>query len=183
MSVAPTHGWTKHGHAVHAKTLDHMPVNNAYARFNKWLAVKVTTAVGSMTCAYIFSVLALLSLPAILSGFHVFHNTFPGWLVKTSVIALVSWIAQTYIQLVLLSVIIVGQNIQSAASDVRAAKTFEDVEAQGSDIKQILQALDLKTSGGLTEVLSAVKALKGAPVAPARAAKAAATKKRTKSST
>ena len=41
-------------------------------------------------------------------------------------IALVSWIAQTYIQLVLLSVIIVGQNIQSAASDARAAKTFED---------------------------------------------------------
>ena len=120
----PTHGWTKLGQAVNAQTIDHMPTHNSYARFNKWLAIKVTTGVGSMTCAYVFSVLALISLPAILSQFQAFHSTFPSWLVKASLIALVSWIAQTYIQLVLLSVIIVGQNIQSAASDASATKTF-----------------------------------------------------------
>ena len=142
----PTHGWTKLGQAVHAHTLDHMPTHNAYARFNKWLAVKVTAGVGSMTCAYIFSVIALVSLPAILSQSQAFHSTFPNWLVKASLIALVSWIAQTYIQLVLLSVIIVGQNIQSTASDARATKTFEDTEI-------VVDRLDEHTAGGIKTIL------------------------------
>jgi len=146
LTEQPTHGWTKLGQAVHAHTLDHLPTHNGYARFNKWLAIKVTTAVGSMTCAYIFSLLALISLPAILSGFKVFHGTFPSWLVRASLIALVSWIAQTYIQLVLLSVIIVGQNVQSAASDARATKTFEDTEV-------IVDRLDERTSGGIKLIL------------------------------
>jgi hypothetical protein len=120
--------------------------NNAYARFNKWLAIKVTTGVGSMTCAYIFAVIALVSLPAILSQFQAFHSTFPNWLVKASLIALVSWIAQTYIQLVLLSVIIVGQNIQSTASDARATKTFEDTEI-------VVDRLDEHTAGGIKTIL------------------------------
>ena len=145
-TIHPAHGWTRHGLAVCARTFDHMPTHNAYARFNKWLAIKVTSGVGSMTCAYIFSVLALISLPAILSAFKVFHNTFPNWLVKASLIALVSWIAQTYIQLVLLSVIIVGQNIQSAASDARAAKTFEDTEV-------VVDRLDEHTAGGIKTIL------------------------------
>ena len=142
----PAHGWTKLGQAVHAHTLDHMPTHNAYARFNKWLAIKVTTGVGSMTCAYVFSLIALVSLPAILSQFKAFHSTFPSWLIKTSLIALVSWIAQTYIQLVLLSVIIVGQNVQSAASDARATKTFEDTEV-------IVDRLDQHTEGGIKVIL------------------------------
>ena len=142
----PTHGWTKLGQAVHARSVDHMPTHNAYARFNKWLAIKVTTGVGSMTCAYIFSVVALVSLPAILSQFQAFHSTFPSWLIKASLIALVSWIAQTYIQLVLLSVIIVGQNIQSAASDARATKTFEDTEL-------LVDRLDEHTAGGVRTIL------------------------------
>ena len=145
-TIRPAHGWTRHGLAVCGRTFDHMPTHNAYARFNKWLAIKVTGGVGSMTCAYIFSALALISLPAILSAFKVFHNTFPNWLVKASLIALVSWIAQTYIQLVLLSVIIVGQNIQSAASDARAAKTFEDTEV-------VVDRLDEHTAGGIKTIL------------------------------
>jgi hypothetical protein len=67
-------------------------------------------------------------------------------LVKASLIALVSWIAQTYIQLVLLSVIIVGQNIQSTASDARAAKTFEDTEV-------VVDRLDEHTKGGIKTIL------------------------------
>lgn len=155
----PTHGWTKMGHPVHARTVDHLPGATAYARFNKWLAIRVTNGVGSMTCAYVFSLLALCSLPAILSQFHVFHSAFPNWLIKASLIALVSWIAQTYIQLVLLSVIIVGQNIQSAASDARAAKTFEDTE-------NALDLLNLKTQGGLHDAVNAILAALDKPLLP-----------------
>src|ERR1700730_8262159 len=127
-STNPTHGWTKLGQAVHAHTLDHLPTNNGYARFNKWLAIKGTTGVGSMTCAYVFSVIALISLPAILSQFQAFHSTFPSWLVKASLIALISWIAQNYIQLGLPRRHIVGHHLQADASDARATKTFEDTE-------------------------------------------------------
>ena len=107
MSEHPHFGHTRHGMAVHLRTADHLPVHNAYARVNKKLAVKVTAWVGSVTCAYVFSVLSLVSLPAVLTeAFHV--HWFPTWLVSVGLIALVAWIAQTYLQLVLLSVIIVG---------------------------------------------------------------------------
>jgi len=89
--------------------------SNPITRFNTWLAVKVTNGVGTMWCAYAFAALALVSLPAaILSG---------------NPVVLVSWISQTFLQLVLLSIIIVGQNVLAAASDKRAEATYEDADA------------------------------------------------------
>jgi len=85
------------------------------ARFNTWVAVKVTKSVGTMWCAYAFAALALVSLPAaIMSG---------------NAVLIVSWISQTFLQLVLLSIIIVGQNVLAAASDKRAEATYEDADA------------------------------------------------------
>jgi hypothetical protein len=141
----PTHGWTKRGFAVHARVIDHLPVNSAYQRFNKRVALALTKYVGTMTCFWIFCLLALFSLPAVLSGFSVFHNTFPAVIIKASIIALVAWIAQTFIQLVLLPALMVGQNLQNEAGDARSAKTFEDVE-------KIIKALDIKEAGGITDL-------------------------------
>lgn len=68
-------------------------------RFNSWVAEKITTAVATMWCAYLFAAIALISLPkAIKSG---------------DSIVIVSWVAQTFLQLVLLSIIMVGQKAQS----------------------------------------------------------------------
>jgi hypothetical protein len=89
--------------------------NNPLTRFNTWLAVKITNAVGTMWCAYIFALLALVSLPAAIES----H----------SAVVLVSWISQTFLQLVLLSIIIVGQNVLAAASDKRAEATYQDADA------------------------------------------------------
>jgi hypothetical protein len=84
---------------------DQLPKATAVERFNSWLAVRVTDGVGSMWCAYAFAALALVSLPsAIGSG---------------SLVTLVSWVSQTFLQLVVLSVIIVGQNVLAAAADRR----------------------------------------------------------------
>jgi hypothetical protein len=97
------------------KVMDQLPHGNPAARFNQWFAVKVTTGVGTMWCAYAFAALALVSLPAaIASG---------------SAVTLVSWISQTFLQLVLLSVIIVGQNVLAAAADKRAESTYDDADA------------------------------------------------------
>jgi hypothetical protein len=119
--VKPHFGTTKTGHAVHLRAFDHHPDRTAYQRFNKKIAVGVSDFVGSMTCAYIFCLLSLLSLPAVLTEAFGLHF-FPHWLVAVGLIALVAWIAQTFLQLVLLSVIMVGGNVTAAAGDARAAK-------------------------------------------------------------
>ena len=97
------------------KVVDQLPHGDPAARFNQWFAVKVTTGVGTMWCAYAFAALAFVSLPAaITSG---------------SAVTLVSWISQTFLQLVLLSVIIVGQNVLAAAADKRSEATYADADA------------------------------------------------------
>jgi hypothetical protein len=127
--------------------------------FNAKFAVIITSAVGTMACAYLFALIALISLPAILIQANVLKKSdVPVFFTKPGLILIVSWIAQTFLQLVLLSIILVGQRVQSAASDARGVKEFEDTEV-------ILDRLDTKTQGGLTDVLTAIKALETKVVA------------------
>ena len=68
-------------------------------KINLWVAQKITAGVATMWCAYLFAAIALISLPkAIHSG---------------DSLIIVSWVAQTFLQLVLLSIIMVGQKTQS----------------------------------------------------------------------
>jgi hypothetical protein len=92
-----------------------LPKGSGMALFNAWFAVKVTNGVGTMWCAYAFAAIALISLPQAIKS----HNA----------VTLVSWISQTFLQLVLLSVIIVGQNVLAAAADKRSEATFNDADA------------------------------------------------------
>lgn len=97
-------------------------------RINTRLAVGITKLVGSMWCAYIFALLALISLPAAIGS----HNA----------IIIVAWIAQTFLQLVLLPIIIVGQNVQAAASDARAEndhKTLLAIHTLTAEVHEIAQ--------------------------------------------
>ena len=89
--------------------------DHLFGRINTRIAVGITRMVGSMWCAYLFALLALVSLPAAINS----HNT----------VIIVSWIAQTLLQLVLLPIIIVGQNVQAAASDARAESDHETLLA------------------------------------------------------
>ena len=85
---------------------------------NLLLALWITKGIGSMWTAYVFCLLALVSLPAVLTTVWAgLGGVFPKWLISVSLIALVAWIAQTFFQLVLLPVIIVGQNVQQAHAD------------------------------------------------------------------
>lgn len=98
--------------------------------FNAKLAVIITSGVGTMACAYVFAALALVSLPDA---------------IKNGKAALISWIAQTFLQLVLLSIIIVGQNIQAAGADKRSQATYEDADAvlhEAISIQKHLEAQD-----------------------------------------
>jgi hypothetical protein len=109
------------------KVADQLPTTSASARFNARLAVKVTSGVGTMWCAYAFAALALVSLPSAISS--------------GNPVTLVSWISQTFLQLVLLSVIIVGQNVLAAAADKRSEATYEDADAVLHEAVQIQEHL------------------------------------------
>ena len=95
----------------------HVTIHGAsvIGRFNTWLALGITKSVGTMWVAYLFAAIALISLPAALGS--------------GEVIVIVSWIAQTFLQLVLLPIIIVGQNVIQAANDARAEADHETLTA------------------------------------------------------
>lgn len=117
--------------------------DSALGRFNSRLAVAITKSVGSMWCAYIFTAIALVSLPAALAS--------------GQSLVIVGWIAQTFLQLVLLPIIIVGQNVLAAASDARAESDHEtllsihtltaEVHQISEQQMQILEFLQAKSEG------------------------------------
>jgi hypothetical protein len=156
----PTHGFTNLGQAVHKRTVDHLPARTAYERFNKRLALVITQNVGTMTCFWLFCVISLSSLLAVMYAAHIIGAV--GFLTAGGFILMVSWISQSFIQLVLLPALMVGQNLQNEAADARAAKTFEDVEDARQCIKRALDLLDIHTEGGLKVVLDAVDSLRTA---------------------
>ena len=81
--------------------------------------------IGTMWTAYAFTVIALISLPAVV------HSG--------DSLIIVAWFAQTFLQLVLLPVIMVGQTVQAKAGDARAQATFDDVTALIEQNRQIIE--------------------------------------------
>jgi hypothetical protein len=130
--------------------------------FNAKVALVITRSVGTMACAYLFALIALVSLPAILIQANVLKaSDVPSFFTKPGLILIVAWIAQTFLQLVLLSIILVGQSVQSLTSDARAAKEFTNTEI-------ILDRLDVNTQGGIKDVLDAIHAI-GKPTGTSQA--------------
>jgi len=105
--------------------------------FNKFVAAKITAGVATMWCAYLFAIIALISLPnAIKSG---------------DTLVIISWVAQTFLQLVLLSIIMVGQNISSAKVEQTINETHEaslielaELKVISADIHRLIKDLEEK---------------------------------------
>jgi hypothetical protein len=118
---------------------------NPIVRLNAKVGLLITLVVGTMWCAYAFTVLALLSAPtAFKSG---------------NLLIIVAWIAQTFLQLVLLPVIIVGQNIQSQAADKRSEQTYKDAEAVLHEALQIQKHLEAQDAE-MEKILHMLEGLK-----------------------
>jgi hypothetical protein len=125
--------YVPHPHIAHRKAAgpvkvnDQRPSGTAFARFNSWLALKITLVVGTMICGYAFTAIALISLPsAIQSG---------------NLTVIIAWLSSNFLQLVLLPIIIVGQNVQASASDKRAEQTYKDAEAVLAEAQKIQEHL------------------------------------------
>lgn len=129
--------------------------DSAVNKFNSLLAIKITGAVGTMWCAYAFAVLALVSLPSAVSG---------------GTATLISWIAQTFLQLVLLSIIIVGQKVSGDAADKRAMDTYNDAEAILHEVVQLQAHLAEQDAllAKLVEELTQLRAAAAGGSAPGR---------------
>ncbi|MGH7746476.1 MAG: hypothetical protein ACREQ5_17205 [Candidatus Dormibacteria bacterium] len=97
-------------------------------RANAWLAVRITRIVGTMYCAYLFTVIALVALPSAIQ--------------QGSPTVLVNWVSSNFLQLVLLPIIIVGQNVISTAQDARAEADHETLTALHQMNVQQLQILE-----------------------------------------
>jgi hypothetical protein len=121
--------------------------DSVFARINSKVGLKVTLVVGTMWCAYAFTIVALLALP---SAVH--QGTY----------YIVVWLSSSFLQLVLLPIIIVGQNIQAAAADQRSEETYKDAEAvlkEADEIQKHLLAQDEVISG----ILDRLETLMAAP--------------------
>lgn len=119
----------KHEHVPRNVNLVHH-IEQETAGVNTKIAVILTRGVGSMWCAYGFVFLALIGLCAILG------------LLSPLVALLVAWTSQTLIQLVLLPVIMVGQNVLGKHQELMADEQFQTTQKTYSDIEQIMQHLD-----------------------------------------
>lgn len=95
---------------------------NKYKKINDWLAIKITNAVGTMECAYVFSALAIWG------GFGVdWHN----------ILQIVQWVSQTFLQLTLLSVLMIGSQLIGASAEKRAQEDHYTILKQFEEIKLV----------------------------------------------
>ncbi len=116
------------------KTVHVLTGDSRIGAFNDWLALQITHRVGTMWAAYIFAALALTSLPQAIEG---------------GVASMVTWVAQTFLQLVLLSVIIAGQNLQGRASEARTVQGYQDISQALLGIGRLEKAIQ-DVAGKLT---------------------------------
>lgn len=117
-------------------------VDEGRVGLNGRIGLRLTTLVGTMVCAYVFGAIALISLP---SAIHSHNPTI-----------LIAWVSSNFLQLVLLPIIIVGQNLQARAADKRALQTYQDAEAvlhEAIEIQKHLQTQD----AALAELITATR--------------------------
>ena len=132
---------------VKVKDVTQVDSPNAVSRFNARFGLRITLVVGTMWAAYIFAVLAFYGLPQAIKG---------------GASSTVLWTSSEFIQLVLLPIIIVGQNIQAAASDKRAEETYKDAEAVLKEAEEIQKHL-LAQDEAISEIVARLEKLVGPP--------------------
>ena len=144
MSVTFVH--VPHPHIAQRKKTGPSKTTDEHVGFNGKVALILTTVVGTMWCAYAFAMLALVALPSAAGQ---------------GSLALIQWVSQTFIQLVMLSVIMVGQNILARSSDKRADMTYQDADATFHEAGQI-QAHLMEQYKAVNQLLDKVALLEAA---------------------
>ena len=105
--------------------------------FNRYIAEKITAGVATMWCAYLFAIITLISLPNAIRS--------------NDTLVIISWVAQTFLQLVLLSIIMVGQKSSSAKLEQTINETHDatlvelaELKVLSAEIQQVIKGLEQK---------------------------------------
>ena len=122
------------------RRVDH---RNVFVRINARFGLRITLVVGTMWAAYLFTVIALFALPSA---------------IQQGTYFVVVWLSSSFLQLVLLPIIIVGQNIQAAAADKRAEDTYKDAEAVLKESEEIQKHL-LAQDDAISSILERLESL------------------------
>jgi uncharacterized membrane protein len=129
------------------------------AGLNTRLAVGLTRSVGTMWTAYVFTALAIIGLLGLL-----------GWL-NPFTFLLATWFSQQFLQLVLLPVIMVGQNVLGKHAELLAEEQFATTQKSYADIEQVMQHLDSQDTKIIAieeHILEILKRLEQPAKAPTR---------------
>ena len=153
--VASIYEYVRHPRAAElrasppTKTADLRRTNhpNVFVRLNARVGLKVTLVVGTMWCAYVFTILALFALPSA---------------IKQGTYYVIVWLSSSFLQLVLLPVIIVGQNIQATAADKRSEDTYKDAEAVLQEAEEIQKHL-LAQDQAISDIVARLERLTAPP--------------------
>ena len=110
------------------------------------ISLKITNAVGTMWCAIIFALIALVSLPAAIES--------------QSAVIIVSWLSQSFLQLVLLAVIMNGQSLQGRHTEIQAEEDFRtNIEAE-KRIEELQKTLARMEEEKLDKILLGITDIK-----------------------
>jgi hypothetical protein len=131
------------GQPVKSADLRKVDHQNVFVRLNARFGLKITLVVGTMWAAYLFTVIALFALPSA---------------IQQGTYFVVVWLSSSFLQLVLLPIIIVGQNIQAAAADKRSEDTYKDAEAVLKEAEEIQKHL-LAQDQAISNIVERIEAL------------------------
>lgn len=125
--------YNAHPYVMHPKE-SRDKTRTGITKFNYSIALKITNGVGTMWCAYAFLILDLFMLPPVIKA--------------ASIMIWVTYIAQTVLQLVLLPIIMVGQNVIQEQNESKA-----DVDHKTLTYLATLQDEQMKELKNQTEIL------------------------------
>lgn len=137
------------GHPIKTAEMRRTQNSNPIVRFNARFGLKITVIVGTMWAAYVFTIIAVIALPDA---------------IKQGPYFIVVWLSSSFLQLVLLPIIIVGQNIQAMAADKRSEETYKDAEAVLKEAEEIQKHL-LAQDQAISDIVARLERM--TPAAPA----------------
>jgi hypothetical protein len=108
-------------------------ITDTLKKFNERFAMWATTSVSTMTCAYLFAIIAIVALPQAI------HDTFSNGFQP---LPLVSWLSQSFLQLTLLSIIMLGQELQSRDAEKRSVEQYNAVMETLADMRKLMTEED-----------------------------------------
>jgi hypothetical protein len=133
----------REGRPVSTTALRRVDHPNFFVRLNARFGLKITLVVGTMWCAYVFTVIAFFALPSA---------------IEQGTYFVIVWLSSSFLQLVLLPIIIVGQNIQATAADKRSEDTYKDAEAVLKEAEEIQKHL-LAQDEAISSIVERLEAL------------------------